>query len=74
MSAPGMNNASDEAPYADTYYNFRKASLYEYLSYSYMQSAGFSEMRTHPLIQNLAKVPELRYQAEYPHFVYSMLN
>ncbi len=25
MNAPGMNNASDEAPYAATYYNFRKA-------------------------------------------------
>ncbi len=29
MSAPGMNNASDETPCAATYYNFRKA-LYEY--------------------------------------------
>ena len=29
MSALGMNNASDEAPCAATYYNFRKA-LYEY--------------------------------------------
>ncbi len=38
-----------------------------------MQSAGFTETRSHPPIQNLAKVPKLRYQAEHPHFVYSLL-
>jgi len=37
-----------------------------------MQSAGFTETRSHPPIQNLAKTPKLRYQAELPHFVYSM--
>ena len=38
-----------------------------------MQSAGFTETRSHPLLQNLAKAPKLRYQEEHPHFVYSML-
>jgi len=38
-----------------------------------MQSAGFTETRSHPPIQNLAKVPKLRCQAEQPHFVYSLL-
>jgi len=38
-----------------------------------MQSAGFAETRSHPPIQNLAKAPKLRYQAECPHFAYSML-
>jgi len=38
-----------------------------------MQSAGFTETRTHPPIQNLPNAPELRCQAEYPHFVYSLL-
>ena len=38
-----------------------------------MQSAGFSETRSHPPLQNFAKAPKLRRQDEYPHFVYSML-
>jgi len=38
-----------------------------------MQSAGLAETRSYPPIQNLAKSTKLRYQAEYPHFVYSML-
>ena len=40
---------------------------------SYMQSAGSTETRAHPPTQNLAKAPKLRWQAEYPHFVYSLL-
>ena len=43
-------------------------------TYSYMQSAGFTETRSHPPIQNLAKAPKLRLQAEHPHFVYSLLG
>ena len=46
-----------------------------------MQSAGFSETRSHrvrplpdPTIQNLAKAPKLRCKEEYPHFVYSLLG
>ena len=38
-----------------------------------MQSAGFTVTRSHPPIQNLAKAPKLRRQAEHPHFVYSLL-
>jgi len=45
-----------------------------------MQSAGLTETRSHrvrplpdPPIQNLAKAPKLRRQAEHPHFVYSIL-
>ena len=38
-----------------------------------MQSAGFTEMRSHPPIQNLAKALKLKCQAEHPHFVYSLL-
>jgi len=44
------------------------------LTNSYMQSAGFTGTRSHPPIQNLAKAPKLRYQAESPHFVYSLLG
>jgi len=39
-----------------------------------MQSAGFAETRSHRPIQNPAKAPKLRCQAEHPHFVYSLLN
>jgi hypothetical protein len=39
-----------------------------------MQSAGFTEMRSHPPIQNFAIAPKLRCQAEHPHFVYSLLG
>jgi len=38
-----------------------------------MRRAGFSETRSHPPILNLAKAPKLKYQAEHPHFVYSLL-
>ena len=38
-----------------------------------MQSAGFTETRSHPPIQNLAKASKHRCQAENPHFVYSLL-
>jgi len=43
------------------------------LTESYMQSAGFSETRSHRPLQNLAKASKLRCQAEHPHFVYSLL-
>jgi len=32
-----------------------------------MQSAGFTETRSHHPIQNLAKAPKLSWQAEHPH-------
>ena len=38
-----------------------------------MQSAGFTETRSHHPIQNLAKASKLRCQTEYPRFVYSLL-
>jgi len=38
-----------------------------------MQSAGLTETRSHPPIQNPTKAPKLRRQAEHPHFVYSLL-
>ena len=38
-----------------------------------MQSAGFTETRSHPPIQKLAKASKLRCQAGRPHFVYSLL-
>ena len=41
---------------------------------SYMQSAGLTETRSHPPIQNSAKASKLRYQEEHPHFVYSLLG
>ena len=34
---------------------------------SCMRRAEFSETRSHPSIQNLAKAPKLRCQAEHPH-------
>ena len=37
------------------------------------QSAGFTETRSQPPIQNQAKAPKLRCQVEHPHFVYSLL-
>ena len=39
-----------------------------------MQSAGLTETRFYPPIKKLAKATKLRYQAEHPHFVYSMLG
>ena len=41
---------------------------------SYMQSAGFTETRSHLPLKNLAKPTKLRYIDECPHFVYSMLG
>ena len=38
-----------------------------------MQSAGFTETRSHPPLQNFANPPKLRCRDEYPHFVYSVL-
>ena len=38
-----------------------------------MQSAGLTETRSYPPIQNLAEASILRYQEEHPHFVYSLL-
>jgi len=39
-----------------------------------MQSAGLTETRSYPPIQNPAKASKLRSQAEYPRFVYSLLG